>query len=198
MSCVDKLCLDTKCGPSRLNTIYQHNSWDHNSRLNTTYLNTIYLNTIYLNAIYQHISARREVWSFVCAKVCAVLCGVMRCYAVLCCHVTYSHVWHDAFICVTWRIHMCDMTKVCAVLCGVMRCYAVLCVLCEWVMSDIWWVKSLVWISNVPRVNESCATYKWVIFRGESWYLTCHVWMIHVPPVNESCPTWIRLVTFIN
>ena len=23
---------------------------------------------------------------------------------------THSYVWHDAFICVTWRIHMCDMT----------------------------------------------------------------------------------------
>jgi len=22
----------------------------------------------------------------------------------------YSYVWHDVFICVTWRIHMCDMT----------------------------------------------------------------------------------------
>jgi len=23
---------------------------------------------------------------------------------------TYSYVWHDVFLCVTWRIHMCDMT----------------------------------------------------------------------------------------
>ena len=26
------------------------------------------------------------------------------------CDVTHSYVWHDVFICVTWRIHMCDMT----------------------------------------------------------------------------------------
>ena len=26
------------------------------------------------------------------------------------CDKTQSYVWHDAFICVTWRIHMCDMT----------------------------------------------------------------------------------------
>jgi len=26
------------------------------------------------------------------------------------CDMTHSYVWHDAFICVTWRIHMCDMT----------------------------------------------------------------------------------------
>jgi len=26
------------------------------------------------------------------------------------CDMTYSYVWHDVFICVTWRIHMCDMT----------------------------------------------------------------------------------------
>ena len=24
----------------------------------------------------------------------------------------HSHVWHDSFICVTWLIHMCDMTQV--------------------------------------------------------------------------------------
>ena len=23
----------------------------------------------------------------------------------------YSHVWHDSFICVTWLIHICDMTN---------------------------------------------------------------------------------------
>jgi len=26
------------------------------------------------------------------------------------CDMTYSHVWNDAFICVAWLIHMCDMT----------------------------------------------------------------------------------------
>ena len=147
MSCVDKLCLDTKCGPSRLNTIYQHNSWDHNSRLNTTYLNTIYLNTIY-----QHNSARREVWSFVCAKVCAVLCGVMRCYAVTwlirMCDMTHSYVWHDAFICVTWqRSALCY-----AVLCGVMR------------VMRVSHVRHM--MSQVTRMNKSCPTSEWVM---------CHV-----------------------
>ena len=26
------------------------------------------------------------------------------------CDMTHSYLWHDAFICVTWLIHMCDMT----------------------------------------------------------------------------------------
>ena len=26
------------------------------------------------------------------------------------CDMTHSYVWHDSFICVTWLIHMCDMT----------------------------------------------------------------------------------------
>jgi len=26
------------------------------------------------------------------------------------CDMTYSSVWHDSFMCVTWLIHMCDMT----------------------------------------------------------------------------------------
>jgi len=25
------------------------------------------------------------------------------------CDMTHSYVWHDSFICVTWFIHMCDM-----------------------------------------------------------------------------------------
>jgi len=27
------------------------------------------------------------------------------------CDMTHSHVWHDSFTCVTWLIHMCDMTN---------------------------------------------------------------------------------------
>jgi len=26
------------------------------------------------------------------------------------CDMTHSYVWHDSFICVTWPTHMCDMT----------------------------------------------------------------------------------------
>jgi len=47
----------------------------------------------------------------------AVCCSVSQCVAV-CCSVFAtteaigftSYLWHDSFICVTWRIHMCDMT----------------------------------------------------------------------------------------
>jgi len=28
------------------------------------------------------------------------------------CDMTHSHVWHDLFACVTWPIHMCDMTQI--------------------------------------------------------------------------------------
>ena len=29
------------------------------------------------------------------------------------CDMTHLYVWHDSFICVTWLIHMCDMTHSC-------------------------------------------------------------------------------------
>ena len=29
------------------------------------------------------------------------------------CDVTHAYVWRDSFICVTWHIHMCDMTHSC-------------------------------------------------------------------------------------
>jgi len=27
------------------------------------------------------------------------------------CDMTHSYVWHDSFICVTWLVHVCDMTR---------------------------------------------------------------------------------------
>jgi len=35
---------------------------------------------------------------------------IYMCDVILMCDMTYSHVWHDSFICVTSHIHMCDMT----------------------------------------------------------------------------------------
>ena len=37
-----------------------------------------------------------------------VICNICDLYYM--CDMTHSHVWHDSFRCVTWRIHMWDMT----------------------------------------------------------------------------------------
>ena len=43
------------------------------------------------------------------------------------------------------------------------------------------WVMSHVWISHVTQMNESCHTYEWV---------TAHIWMSHVTRMNASCRTY--------
>ena len=69
-----------------------------------------------------HDSYKSHVWrtcgthSYVCHKsLIWIICVTWRIH--MCdmthymCDVTQSYVWHDAFICVTWLIHMCDMTR---------------------------------------------------------------------------------------
>jgi len=57
------------------------------------------------------------------------------------CNMTHSYVWHDTFICVTWLIHMCDMThSQCDIMHHITRVNAscrninMSCRLCEWTM----------------------------------------------------------------
>jgi len=61
------------------------------------------------------------------------------------CDMTHSYAWHDTGICETWRIHMCDMTY-----------------------SYIWWM----WRKIGLNLHE--------------WFM-CHVPKSHVTHMNESC-----------
>jgi len=88
---------------------------------------------------------------------------------------TYSYVWHDSFICVTWLLHMHDIT------CRYLRlCYdSFICVpgLIHKFQSHIW-----IWYRVDICVYDSfiCATgiYEWVL---------AHIWMSHSTHMNESC-----------
>ena len=88
----------------------------------------------------------------------------------------------------------------------------------KWVLLHVR-VMSLVWMSHVTRMNESCHTYEWVMSHiwinhvtrmnqschTDEWDMS-HIWISHVPRMNESCHTyesvmshiWISHVTRMN
>jgi len=99
-----------------------------------------------------------------------------------------SHAWYfsyDSFICVTWRIHICDMTH--------SYVWHVSFISATWHIHTGDMTHSYVWhdsftcenaaaSSHAPKrhVSGSCHTHGWV---------TAHIWMPHVMHMNESCHT---------
>jgi len=83
------------------------------------------------------------------------------------CDMTHSHMWHDSSTSVAWRIHLCDMTQTTVYTCAAWRIY-----LCDTILSRH------VWMSHVIYVDESCQICEWVMSR---------MWLSHVTQVYESC-----------
>ena len=107
------------------------------------------------------------------------------------CDMTHSYVWHDSFICVTWLIHMCDMTHP-YVWHDSFICVTYLIHMCATTRSQI----SYLWTSH--------GTHEWVM-----WHMCTshsHIWISEVAHMNESWHTyewvmariWMRHVTHMN
>jgi len=99
---------------------------------------------------------------------------------------THSCVWHDSFMCVTWLIHVCDMTHA----------------MCDMTHSCAWHdsVKCVTWLSHVCDMTHSyvwhdsfiCVT--WLIHvcdmtHSYSWHdsFICVTWLFHVCDMTHSC-----------
>jgi len=107
------------------------------------------------------------------------------------CDMTYSHVWHDAFMshdvscpmvailrCVTWLIHVCDLTHSCVwhdvFMCVTWRIYESWCELphgghsevCDMTHSCVW-----LWLIHVCDMTHSCV-----------WHdsFMCVTWLIYM------------------
>ena len=97
---------------------------------------------------------------------------------------SYSYVCHDSFMCVTWLIHMCDMTHSC-VWHDSFICVTWLIHVCDMTHSYMkWWglrLRTHLSIYHCTHINESRHTYEWVM---------SHMWMSHGTHVNESCHTY--------
>ena len=74
------------------------------------------------------------------------------------CDVTHSYVWRDSFVRVTWLIHMCDVTHsyVCDVSHSYVWCDSFICATCLIHMCDV--THSYVW-----RDSFICVRVKWSV-----------------------------------
>ena len=81
-----------------------------------------------------------------------------------------THVWHDSFICVTWLIHMCDVSEIPWLIhtCNVSQIrmshvtYAKTSTCTEFVRVNMWhdsWMD--MW--DIPWLIHLCPTYLWVM-----------------------------------
>jgi len=67
----------------------------------------------------------------------AITCVTWRIHV---CDVTHSSMWRDAFLCVTWRIHICDVThSYVSWLFWIYVSFACICCRRMQVRRDIWW-----------------------------------------------------------
>ena len=111
------------------------------------------------------------------------------------CDMTHSYVWHDAFICKTWRIHMCDMAHS-YVWHGTFICVTP--------------TNSYVWHDSFTRVwydSFICATWRihmCGMTHSYAWHdaFICVTWRIHMCDMPHSyvwhdwfiCVTWLLSV----
>ena len=79
------------------------------------------------------------------------------------CDTTYSYVWHDSFICVTWLIHMCDLIHSC-VWHDLFICVTWLIHMCDMTHSHVW------------RDSFICVT--WLIHMCHMTYANLRLWFI--------------------
>jgi len=129
-------------------------------------------------------------------------------------------VWHDAFICVTWIIHVKDMTHsyVChdSFICDVWHdLFIWLIYMCDMTHSYCDMTRSYVWQafdlgrlpppsrteSDVQRTNSNSTeteSEEGIIesCHTNEWVMS-HIWMRHVTHMNESCRTYEWVVSHI-
>ena len=127
---------------------------------------------------------------------------------------THLHVWRDSFTCVTWLVHMCDMTPsqvwrmtwaihvwrdvdvtyshvwhdsfTCA------TCLIHMAYRCSWPsLSRTIHMPSPCHVSHVTYMNERCHIHTWLM----SHSCMSHVTHIHIMPVRSICPRPAMWVT---
>ena len=183
------------------------------------------------------------VWhdSFICVTWLVHLCDMT--HSSVRRNVTHSNMWHDSFRCVTWLLYMCDMTRsyvwhdlfICATYrdSPVTQAQAFVHVECSqkvkarkmfaalWVMSHVWMshvTRMHKSVSQVARTNESHHTFIWdmshVWVRRDKYFkvlspasrLSHMTWVMsqiqvsHVTHTHESCQTyeWVMLHMWVR
>jgi len=134
-----------------------------------------------------HDSFIYEACMCVCVCVCVCVCAprVDRHATILIC------VWHDSFVCVTWLIHMCDMTH-----------------LYVWHDSSICVTRRIHMCSMYMRLFvcvRACVCVRAEMYRHPTFWFVCdmthsymwHDWFICVMWLIPICDIKIKLKTYV-
>jgi len=96
------------------------------------------------------------------------------------CDMTHSCVWHDSFMCVTWPIHLCDMTHSCVWHDSFIR-VPWLIHMCDMTYSHVWHDSSIcvTWLIHMcdmthPSVwHVTWLFFMWDMTHKHSYFLVC-------------------------
>jgi len=130
------------------------------------------------------------------------------------CDMTYSYVWHDLFICVTWLIHMCDMTysyvwhdlfiSVTWLIYLCMTTHSsrvtILMRMCDMTHSCVWH-DSFMCMTWLIHVCDLCISSRHIhhVWQYSQYSCTCEIWHAHMFGMTHShvwhdlftCVTWL-------
>ena len=124
----------------------------------------------------------------------------------------HSYVWHNWFICVTWLIHMCDMTHLYTWHDSFLY-LTWLIHMCDMTHSHVWHdpFMYVTWLihkcdmthSHVTRLSsyvwrDSFVCVTWLIYiRDVNDMLICKRHIFHVMYIFEPCHSWIQLMRHV-
>jgi len=109
------------------------------------------------------------------------------------CAMTHSCVWHEAFVCVTWLIHMCDMRLVGIRDIHVCVCVTYMCVCVTWFVHtcvSYVWHDSCIYVTWLTHMCDM--THPRVWHGGDRRYLcVCDMTQSYVWHDSFMCVTWL-------
>ena len=98
---------------------------------------------------------------------------------------SHSHVWHDSFTCVTWLIHMCDVTHS-YVWHDSFICATWLVHMCDMTHSYVWH-DSFICVTWLVHICDATPSYVWRnSFIWETDSFICVTWLLHMCDVTRS------------
>jgi len=102
-----------------------------------------------------HVGSNR-LWCHYRCPLSSFLCVT---WLIHMCDMTHSYVWHDSFLCVTWRIHMCGMTHS-YVWYDSFICVIWIMHMCDMMHSCVWH-DSLICVTWLIRICDMTHSYAW-------------------------------------
>ena len=109
----------------------------------------------------------------------------MRCLRHVC-DMTHPYVCHDASICVTQLIHICDMTCRVRDTIRVYECVMTCDMSCAWRMRHTCDM-SYAWHDSCTRMRHDVWHVMCVMYASYMWHVVCVTWFVYVRDMMHSC-----------